>query len=160
MTAASAACSCVLTPTLVTTSLQAAQPLDAPAADAQVASGVIICTCCRQPCSLYVLCCAVLCCAVLPALQFFRGRQLNKDFMWTDKNGNLQPLSFADVLATAAIVSVRQCSGQALNITHTYGRKDATVADDHPLPSPGGVIEDRHNSIFQQMVGHWHHNNI
>jgi hypothetical protein len=59
----------------------------------------------------------------------------------------------ADILAAGAAVAVKQCSGRALNLTHTFGRPDATVADDSPLPSPGSVIEDRHNSIFQQMVG-------
>jgi hypothetical protein len=85
-------------------------------------------------------------------LQFYRNRQLNPNFMWGPTSAK-QPLSMADILAVGAAAVVKQCSGLALNITYTFGRPDVTVADDSPLPSPTSVIEDRHNSIFQQMVG-------
>lgn len=88
-----------------------------------------------------------------PCLQFFRGRQNNPVFQWTNATGGKQPLSFADILVAGAAVAVRQCSGGALNLTITMGRPEATQADDTMLPSPTSVIEDRHNSVFQQMVG-------
>lgn len=82
-----------------------------------------------------------------------RGRQNNQAFQWTDEaTGAKRPLSLADMLVAAAAVAVKQCSAGALNLTITLGRPEATVADDHPLPSPQGVIDDKHNSIFQTMV--------
>jgi hypothetical protein len=58
----------------------------------------------------------------------------------------------ADIIVTGAVVAVEQCSGLALRIPHTFGRPDATVADSEMLPSPASIIEDKHFSVFQQMV--------
>lgn len=100
---------------------------------------------------LDMCCTCCCCCCCIYSLQFFRGRQLSPSFMWGPDNAKV-PLSLADILAAGAAVAVKQCSGHALDLTHTFGRIDATEADNSPLPSPGGVIEDKHNSIFQQMV--------
>jgi len=81
--------------------------------------------------------------------QFFRGRQANPAFQWGSPK---QPLSLADIIVAGAVVVVQQCSGQALNITHTFGRPEALAADDTYLPSPTSIIEDKHFSVFKQMV--------
>lgn len=70
-------------------------------------------------------------------------------FLW----GNNQQVSLADCLVAGAVAAVKQCSNQALVIPYTYGRTDATQADDSPLPSPDSVIGDHHFSVFQTMVG-------
>ena len=89
------------------------------------------------------------CNVLLLLLQFFRGRQATAAFQWGTPK---KPVSLADILVAGAAVVVEQCSGQALNITHTLGRPEAQVADDAMLPSPQSVIDDKHFAVFQQMV--------
>lgn len=105
----------------------------------------------QQPVMLFL---TVFCCTAAPASllmlpQFFRNRQANTAFQWGSPK---QPVSLADIIVAGAVVVVQQCSGQALNITHTFGRPEALAADDTHLPSPTSVIEDKHFSVFQQMV--------
>jgi hypothetical protein len=102
-------------------------------------------------------CFSLFCFAALPAAhmymlpQAFRGRQADPNFQWGPAPAK-KPLSFADIIVAAAVVAVQQCSGQALRIPHTMGRPEALVADSQMLPSPGSIIEDKHFSVFQQMV--------
>jgi catalase (peroxidase I) len=65
--------------------------------------------------------------AFLRGLQFYRNRQSNANFQWTDAAGVKQPVSLADILVAGAAVAVKQCSNQALNLTVTMGRIDAVV---------------------------------
>jgi len=88
---------------------------------------------------------------LLPTIQFFRGRQANATFQWGAPGSPKKPVSLADIIVAGAAVVVKQCSGQALQIEHTFGRPEATVADDTHLPSPTSIIEDKHFSVFQQM---------
>jgi hypothetical protein len=85
--------------------------------------------------------------SLLPTIQFFRNRQNNANF----KLSNGDKLSMADILVLGAATAVHSCSGGELTIEVAIGRVDATSADDVALPSPGGLIEDKHNSIFQSM---------
>jgi hypothetical protein len=83
--------------------------------------------------------------------QLYRNRQADPAFQWGPE-GAKKPLSLADIIVAGAVVAVQQCSGQALRIPHTYGRPEATAADSEMLPSPDSIIEDKHFSVFQQMV--------
>ena len=85
--------------------------------------------------------------SLLPTIQFFRNRQNNAAFKLSDGS----KLSIADIMVLGAATAVHSCSGGEVTIDVSVGRIDATAADDKPLPSPGGVIADQHNSIFQSM---------
>lgn len=82
--------------------------------------------------------------------QAFRGRQADPQFQWGPAGD--KPLSLADIIVAGAVVVVQQCSGGALRIPHTLGRPEATLADNATLPSPASLIDDKHFSVFQQMV--------
>jgi len=85
--------------------------------------------------------------SLMPTMQFYRNRQNNPNF----KLPSGEKLSIADIIVLGAAAAVSSCSGGAVDISVAVGRVDYLAADDMPLPSPDGVINDRHNSIFQTM---------
>jgi hypothetical protein len=90
---------------------------------------------------------------LLLLLQFLRGRQLRPEFTYPDPAGGPnKTVSFADILVASGVAVVKMCSKGNVIIPYTAGRVDATVADDTLLPSPAGLIEQKHFEIFQNMV--------
>uniref|UniRef100_A0A383VUW9 Plant heme peroxidase family profile domain-containing protein n=1 Tax=Tetradesmus obliquus TaxID=3088 RepID=A0A383VUW9_TETOB len=87
-----------------------------------------------------------------PTIQFLRGRQQRADLTFPDPAGGPnKTLSFADILVASGVAAVKQCSKGRVIIPYTVGRPEATVADDTLLPSPQGLIEQKHFEIFQNM---------
>ncbi|WIA34647.1 hypothetical protein OEZ86_012963 [Tetradesmus obliquus] len=87
-----------------------------------------------------------------PTIQFLRGRQQRADLTFPDPAGGPnKTLSIADILVAAGVAAVKQCSKGRVIIPYTVGRPEATVADDTLLPSPQGLIEQKHFEIFQNM---------
>jgi hypothetical protein len=90
---------------------------------------------------------------LLLLLQFLRGRQQRPEFTYPDPAGGPnKTVSFADILVASGVSVIKMCSKGRVIIPYTAGRIDATVADDTQLPSPTGVIEQKHFEIFQNMV--------
>jgi hypothetical protein len=86
-------------------------------------------------------------------LQFLRGRQQRPEFTYPDPAGGPnKTVSFADILVASGVSVIKQCSKGRVIIPYTAGRTDATVADDTNLPSPNGVVEQKHFEIFQNIV--------
>jgi hypothetical protein len=90
---------------------------------------------------------------LLLLLQFLRGRQQRPEFTYPDPAGGPnKTVPFADILVASGVSVIKQCSKGRVIIPYTAGRVDATVADDTQLPSPTGVVEQKHFEIFQNMV--------
>jgi len=85
--------------------------------------------------------------SLMPTIQFFRNRQNDPAFLLPDGSR----VSLADIIILGAAAAVKSCSGADVSISLLVGRPEAIVADVMPLPSPSGLINDKHFSIFQAM---------